>query len=224
MVREEGRVGGRVVTSACHLSPSGGPFYRAAKRSLDLVGSLVGLVALLPILLAVALSVRFASGRPVLYRPWRTGRSGVQFRILKFRTMEVGSDAGASTTSKNDRRVTPIGAILRRSKLDELPQLLNVLLGDMSLVGPRPELSAYTDLYDAREAVILEVKPGITDLSSIRFSELSSLIDDDDPEGSFERRVLPEKNRLRVEYAVTRSFLLDLRIILLTLLRVIFKR
>lgn len=191
--------------------------YEAIKRTSDVLLSLVALVVLSPVLLAIALVVRATSPGPTLYRGLRTGRGDTRFYILKFRSMVVNADKGAGTTSRNDPRITPVGRILRSYKLDELPQLINVFRGEMSFVGPRPELPRYTELYTPQERDILAVRPGITDLASVRFSDLGALIDDANPDTSFETRVLPEKNQLRLEYARNRSLLLDILLIVRTI-------
>ena len=134
--------------------------------------------------------------------------------------MIVGADKGFGTTSKNDPRVTPIGLVLRKSKLDELPQLFNILNGEMSFVGPRPELPRYTDRYKGKERLILSVLPGITDYSSLHFSNLNELIDDRNPDNSFETDILKKKNYLRVKYVENRSFFGDVILIGKTILRV----
>ncbi|MGE0503339.1 MAG: sugar transferase [Rhizobiaceae bacterium] len=204
--------------------PAPRPAYEASKRIFDIVFSLIGIAIALPVLLAIALALRFSSPDPVLYRGVRTGLAGVPFSILKFRTMAVGSDAGAGTTSRNDPRVTRLGRFLRRYKIDELPQLFNVLRGEMSFVGPRPELPRYTALYRGDEKLILTVRPGITDYSSIVFSDLGTLIGDADPDREFETKVLPEKNRLRIRYVRERGFWLDLKLIAATFVRIVRPR
>lgn len=195
---------------------NGAPLYGTIKRAADMFVSGILLVVLSPLMIGLSLAVLASSPGPVFFRGVRTGLNGVPFEILKYRSMKVGSEHGAGTTSRNDHRVTAVGRTLRRYKLDELPQLFNVLVGDMSFVGPRPELPRYTQDYRGEELIILSVRPGITDLASIRFSDLGSLIDDNDPDGSFERNVLPQKNRLRVEYAKNIGLLLDLKILLKT--------
>jgi lipopolysaccharide/colanic/teichoic acid biosynthesis glycosyltransferase len=191
-------------------------FYDAAKRLADFAVAAVGLVALSPLLAVLALAVRVSSPGPILYKGLRAGKGGRPFLIYKFRSMHVDADKGAGTTSRNDPRVTRVGAFLRRFKLDELPQLLNVLKGDMSFVGPRPELLRYTEAYIGREKLILSVRPGITDIASLRFADLGQLIDDADPDASFEARILPEKNRLRLEYVETRGIVTDTTILIRT--------
>lgn len=190
--------------------------YEIVKRATDVVAAVLLLVALAPLLLAIAAVVKCTSRGPVLYFGTRTGLRGRPFSIIKFRSMIVGADRGAGTTSRNDARITAIGKILRRYKLDELPQLFNIVRGDMSFVGPRPELPRYTDLYSEEELAILSVRPGITDLSSLRFSDLGALIDDTDPDSSFETEILPRKNALRLEYVRRRGLLLDLSLVLRT--------
>lgn len=196
------------------------PAYEASKRLLDVIASSVGLIVLFPLLLAIAVLVKLTSPGPVFYRPVRTGRHGVPFRIFKLRSMIVGADAGAGTTSCRDARVTVFGRVIRRWKLDELPQLLNVLVGDMSLVGPRPELPRYTERYTGEERDILTVRPGITDYSSVEFADLNERIGDTDPDGNFETLILPRKNALRLKYVRERSLWVDVKIIARTLVRI----
>jgi lipopolysaccharide/colanic/teichoic acid biosynthesis glycosyltransferase len=192
-------------------------FYDSVKRLADFCVAAVSLVALLPLFAVLALAVRISSPGPILYKGPRAGKGGRPFLIYKFRSMHVGADKGAGTTSRNDPRVTRVGAVLRRFKLDELPQLLNVLKGDMSFVGPRPELLRYTADYCGREKLILSVRPGITDIASLRFADLGELIDDADPDVTFETKILPEKNRLRIEYVETRGLITDMTILVRTI-------
>ncbi len=192
----------------------------AAKRLFDVASSAIALIALSPLLLAIAAGVKLTSPGPVFYRGVRTGRHGKPFRILKFRTMVVdAAESGGPSTGQDDPRVTRFGAFLRRFKLDELPNLFCVLFGQMSIVGPRPEVPQYTSLYQGEEKLILTVRPGITDLSSIRFIDLASHIGAENVDAAFESRVLPIKNRLRVQYVKERSFWIDMKIIASTLLR-----
>jgi len=192
----------------------------AAKRLFDVVASAIALIALSPLLLVVAAGVKLTSPGPVFYRGVRTGRHGKPFRILKFRTMVVdAAEIGGPSTGQDDPRVTRFGAFLRRFKLDELPNLFCVLFGQMSIVGPRPEVPQYTSLYEGEEKLILSVRPGITDLSSIRFIDLASHIGAENVDAAFESRVLPIKNRLRVQYVKERSFWIDMKIIGSTLLK-----
>ncbi len=182
----------------------------------------MGLVLLTPVLAVIAMAVKLTSAGPVFYRGVRVGRGGRRFRIFKFRTMvENAEQLGGTTTGANDSRVTDLGRFLRAHKLDELPQLINVIAGQMSLVGPRPEVPEYADAYSDEERLILSVRPGITDLSSLQFIDLQAHVGTDDPDRVFQEKVLPEKNRLRIEYVKTRSFGKDLHILWLTLMHVL---
>jgi lipopolysaccharide/colanic/teichoic acid biosynthesis glycosyltransferase len=193
-----------------------------AKRLFDLAVAIPSLILLSPLLLAIAAVVKFDSPGPVLYRGVRTGLNGRPFRILKFRTMRPDAErVGGGSTAKDDHRVTRSGRLLRRFKLDELPQLVNVILGEMSLVGPRPELPQYTQEYAGDERLILTVRPGITDYASLEFSQLGDVLGNDDPDGVYETRVKPVKNALRVKYVRERSFLEDVRILVRTFLTVV---
>ena len=194
--------------------------YEISKRFFDFGFALASLILIGPVMIAAAIAIKVSSRGPILYRGLRTGRYGKPFYIIKFRSMVVDADQGFDTTSKNDPRVTSIGRVLRKSKFDELPQLINVLKGEMSFVGPRPELPRYTDQYKGKERLILNVLPGITDYSSLHFSNLNELIDDDDPDDNFETKILNEKNCLRIKYVESRSFIVDMILILKTILRV----
>lgn len=194
--------------------PLSHPIYsKGIKRVLDFVLSLVLLIPGLFVMLPIALSVKLTSRGPVFYRALRGGYHNRPFNILKFRTMVVGADKYSGTTALNDPRVTRVGRVLRRTKLDELPQLFNILLGDMSLIGPRPELLKYTRRYTREQECILWVRPGISDPSSIRLIALDEVVGHDDPEGAYERNILEEKNRMRVAYAQSQSFALDIKLL-----------
>ena len=206
-----------------HRAP--GPRYPAwalaLKRVLDVVLSFAMLALIWPALLLLAVAVRFSGPGPVFYRGVRTGLRGEPFRIFKFRTMVADAEKlGGPTTGTDDPRVTRVGRFLRRTKLDELPQFLNVLSGDMSLVGPRPEVPEYTSRYAGEELLILSVKPGITDYASIEFADLDDLVGRDDPDAYFRQNILPRKNELRVRYAKNWSLAEDMRILGRTLGRV----
>lgn len=192
-----------------------------SKRLFDVVASALGLLLLLPLMLSIATWVRLDSPGPVLFRQTRVGRFGRLFTIHKFRTMRV--EPGAAITVGEDPRITRSGRILRASKLDELPQLWDVLRGAMSLVGPRPELPRYVELYpaDLREQV-LSVRPGITDPASLAFScEAELLATAADPEREYVEVVMPAKLRLSADYAARASLAADLRLIVRTLARVL---
>lgn len=196
-------------------APAGAP--RAA-RILDVTGALFGLVLLLPALLALSALVAICDGRPVFFRQERVGRGGALFRIWKFRTMSRDAERrGPQVTSGGDGRVTRLGAVLRRFKLDELPQLLNVLCGDMSLCGPRPEVPVYVDCERPEWRAVLEVRPGITDLASILYcNEEQTLAGVADPMRYYRETLLPEKLRLNLRYLASRTVWNDLTLILVT--------
>jgi len=193
--------------------------YPAAKRGFDTLIAGAGLVALSPLIAAIAVAVKATSRGPVFYRGSRIGLGGKPFPMLKFRTMVANADAiGGSSSPADDPRITPLGRALRRYKLDELPQLWNVLVGEMSLVGPRPQVAWAVELYAPEERAILGVRPGITDEASLRFSnEAEILKGSKDPDKDYIEKIHPEKMRLSLEYVRTQSFLGDLSIIARTL-------
>jgi lipopolysaccharide/colanic/teichoic acid biosynthesis glycosyltransferase len=189
------------------------------KRIFDAFATLVGLILLSPLFAVTALLVILDSPGPAFFTQERVGRHGVIFRVFKFRTMRVDAEMNGQITVGNDARITRIGHVLRRFKLDELPQLLNVLRGEMSLVGPRPEVPRYVACYskEQREA-ILSVRPGITDWASIKFKEENALLANaSDPERSYVEEILPIKVEYYVRYVTERNFVVDLKIIFLTL-------
>ncbi|WP_457445583.1 sugar transferase [Roseateles sp. P5_E4] len=191
------------------------------KRLFDVVCSALGLLILAPVLLLAAVWIKLDSPGPALFRQTRVGRFGVPFTIHKFRTMRV--EPGAAITVGADPRITRSGQVLRQTKLDELPQLWDVLRGAMSLVGPRPELPRYVEFYpvELRERV-LAVRPGITDPASLAFSrEAELLAAADDPEREYREVVMPAKLRLSADYAASASLATDLRLIFATLARVV---
>ncbi len=193
------------------------------KRAFDVVAAACGLVALSPVLAGLALLVRLTSPGPALYRARRVGRQGQLFTMYKFRSMVANAERlGAGITACDDGRITPIGRVLRRTKLDELPQLINVLTGDMSLVGPRPEDPRYVALYTPDERRILNLRPGITSRASIRFRHEERLLSADRVEEIYRTQVMAQKLALDLEYLDRQSLWLDLSILcetLLTLLR-----
>ena len=186
----------------------------ALKRAFDVAVASAGLAVLWPVLVGTAVLVRVDSPGPVLYLGVRTGRGGKPFRIFKFRTMRVDAERFGTTTEIDDPRITRVGRVLRKYKLDELPQLLNVLRGEMSIVGPRPEVEEHTAEYTEEEQQILTVRPGITDFASIRFVDMAQELGTVDPHRVYLERVRAEKNKLRLEYVRRRSMLVDLGIIL----------
>jgi lipopolysaccharide/colanic/teichoic acid biosynthesis glycosyltransferase len=191
----------------------------ASKRAVDVALSAVGLVVLSPVLLAAAVAVRATSPGPALFRQTRVGRGFRPFRIFKLRTMVVGAERqGGALSVGEDPRITAVGRLLRRYKLDELPQLLNVLLGDMSLVGPRPEVPEFVERYRDTYARVLRVRPGITDLASLKYRDESALLAGAaDPAVEYVNVILPDKLRLAEEYVRSSSLRLDLSILLRTL-------
>jgi lipopolysaccharide/colanic/teichoic acid biosynthesis glycosyltransferase len=195
--------------------------YPPSKRLLDIVASAAGLLLLSPLLAAAAIAVRLDSPGPSLFRHERVGRNGRRFHVLKFRSMTHRSK-GAEVTAAGDWRITRVGRILRKTKLDELPQLLNVLVGEMSLVGPRPEVQRYVDLFPAEYAEILRVRPGITDLAAIEYRDEERLLAASaDPESEYRSVVLPAKIALYRKYLAERSFATDLRILARTIAAVL---
>jgi lipopolysaccharide/colanic/teichoic acid biosynthesis glycosyltransferase len=189
------------------------------KRLFDVVASFLGLVLLAPVLALVILLIKLDNPGPVFYRGLRAGLHGKPFRIFKFRTMVVNADKiGGPSSSADDPRITRVGRFLRRYKLDELPQLLNVFIGEMSFVGPRPEVIEEVLLYTDQEKRLLDVRPGITDWASIRFrNEGEILRGSSDPHEAYRVKIRPEKIRLGLEYVENRSFLTDCRILVRTL-------
>lgn len=191
------------------------------KRAFDITVSLVGLIAFCPLFLLAAMLITLTSPGPILFRQERIGRGFSRFKILKFRTMvRDAAKLGGQLTVGKDPRITPIGHILRRTKLDELPQLVNVLKGDMSFVGPRPEVSRYVEMFRVDYEKILSVRPGITDLASIKYRHESDVLGQStDPEATYLAEIMPDKIALSKEYVSRSSFWLDLRLIFQTLLR-----
>jgi len=187
------------------------------KRLFDVAVSASALLLLSPLFAALVLAIAIDSGRPVFFTQERVGRHFRRFRLWKFRTMTAGA-AGPPITIRGDRRITRAGRFLRAGKLDELPQLWNVLRGEMSLVGPRPELPGYVEMFRERYASVLELRPGMTDIASIRYrDEERALAAAADPLAEYAERVLPDKIALADQYARTRSFIGDLAILLRTL-------
>jgi lipopolysaccharide/colanic/teichoic acid biosynthesis glycosyltransferase len=192
------------------------------KRIFDIIAAAAGLMLLSPLLLGIAWRIHREDGGPVFYRGERVGLGGKTFRIFKFRTMVVNAERlGGPSTPDNDPRLTRLGRQLRKYKLDELPQLLNVFLGEMSLVGPRPEVKRYTDMFSPDEQAILRVRPGITDWASIwNPDEGSILAGAEDPEQAYLELIRPTKLKLQLAYAKEQRLLTDLKIILVTLLAI----
>ncbi len=177
-------------------------YNRIFKRCLDLIIALIAIIMLSPIILIFSLAVLIDDGFPVFYTPLRGGYKGKPFKILKYRTMVRDADKiGGGTTALNDPRITKVGSFLRKVKADEIVQIFNVLIGTMSFVGPRPELLQYTEQYTEDESVILKVRPGITDYSSLEFINLDEIVGDENADEMYEKYVLKRKNQLRIKYA-----------------------
>ena len=195
------------------------------KRLFDFFGSLCGLIVLLPFLLLIALCIKFDSKGPVFFRQLRVGLNGNLFRIHKFRTMMVNSESSGSLTVGNDTRITKSGQFLRKSKLDELPQLLDIVLGKMSLVGPRPEVKEFIDEYPEKvRKEVLSVRPGITDLASIEMIDENEIIARyDNPRQAYIEIILPIKQKYYVDYVQSQSLWLDIKIIFMTFKKIIFR-
>jgi len=193
------------------------------KRLFDIIFSLIGLVFLAPFLILITIIIKADSKGPVFYIQKRVGKGNKDFRLFKFRSMRIDSDiSGLLTVGNKDPRITSSGYYLRKYKLDEIPQLYNVLKGEMSFVGPRPEVRKYVELYNEYQMKVLEVKPGITDLASIKYrNENELLADSDDPEGLYTNEIMPDKIEINLEYISDRSLLKDIRIIIKTLKAVI---
>jgi len=193
------------------------------KRIFDVIISLIGLILLLPLFFIIALLIKLDSEGPVFYRGERVGRFGKKFRIFKFRTMVKNAEKlGGPSTSADDPRLTKFGKFLKKYQLDELPQLINVIKGEMSLVGPRPEVKMYVDMMsNEKRKTILSIKPGMTDLASLwNFHESDVLKGSPDPEKTYQEEIRPKKIQLQLEYVKNRSFWLDLKIILKTILKI----
>lgn len=201
-----------------------GIYNRVVKRILDFILALILFVVTLPIMLVISALIVADSGFPVFYRADRGGYRQRSFRIFKFRTMVQNADKiGGGTTALNDSRITRAGAFLRKTKLDEFANLLSILAGNMSFIGPRPELLRYTSQYKGTEMLIHQVRPGITDYSSIEFINLDEIVGGSNADEMYEKYVLPKKNKLRVKYAATVSFGTDCRLFFLTVGKVLEK-
>ena len=200
-----------------------GVYNRYVKRVIDFVAALFLLILSSPLFLIISLIIIIDTGFPVFYKPLRAGYKNKPFHIYKFRTMVKDADKGDGTTALNDPRITRSGKILRKLKLDEIPQFINVLNGTMSFIGPRPELLRYTEQYIDEEKLILEVRPGITDFSSIEFINLDEIVGEENPDEMYEKYVLKKKNELRVKYAKEVSAKTDAMLFINTFLQVLKK-
>lgn len=196
------------------------------KRALDIIVSVVTLVILSPLFLCISLAILVTMGWPIFFRQTRIGKNSKAFKIVKFRTMVKKADKlGLPITTGGDPRITPVGRFLRSTKLDELPQFLNVLWGQMSLVGPRPEVPRYVRMYSRKQMRVLSVKPGLTDPATIAFrNEESILARYDDPEKAYVEEIMPEKLRLNLAYIERASFFGDVTLLFRTFVRLFDRR
>ena len=183
------------------------------KRIFDIVASGIGLILLSPLFVILAIWIKCDSIGPVFYKQVRVGRNNMDFQLFKFRSMRVGSDKkGLITVGGHDPRITRSGYYIRKYKLDEFPQLINVFKGDMSLVGPRPEVRKYVDMYTEEQMHVLDVRPGITDLASIRYRNENELLERvNDPDKYYVEVIMPDKLRINLEYVARHSYTFDIR-------------
>ena len=197
--------------------------YLITKRLFDLFFSTLAMIVLSPVLIVIAVLIKLESAGPALYKGTRVGLNGTLFKMNKFRTMVINADKiGGSSTPEDDPRITKIGRLLRRYKLDELPQLSNVFKGEMSFVGPRPQVKWAVDLYSEEERKVLTVKPGITDYASVKFpNEGEILKGSTDPDKDYMEKIHPEKMRLSLEYVRSRSMWVDIKVIVDTLAAIV---
>ena len=192
------------------------------KRIFDIILSLFGLIILLPFMLIIATLIKLDSKGSVFFKQIRVTKNEREFKIFKYRTMKVGSDKYSQITVGKDNRITKIGSFLRKYKLDEIPQLINVLIGDMSLVGPRPEVPKYIALYTEEQREILKVRAGITDYASIEFSNENDILANEvDPEKAYIEKIMPRKIELNKKYLSEISVMTDIKIILLTIRKIL---
>lgn len=193
------------------------------KRTFDIIASGCGLIILSPLLLIIAIWIKCDSPGPIFYRQVRVGKNNKDFRIYKFRSMKNGADkAGLITVGGRDSRVTRSGYYIRKYKLDELAQLINVFIGDMSLVGPRPEVRKYVDMYTPEQMHVLDVRPGVTDLASIRYRNENELLEKaDNPDKYYTEVIMQDKLRINLEYVQNHTFLYDIKLIFVTFIVII---
>jgi lipopolysaccharide/colanic/teichoic acid biosynthesis glycosyltransferase len=193
------------------------------KRLVDLIFSFIGIVVLIPFFLLIAILIVLDSKGGVFYKQVRVGINGADFKLFKFRSMRTDADKkGLLTVGGRDSRITKMGYYIRKYKIDELPQLINVFIGDMSLVGPRPEVRRYTDLYTGEQKKVLTVKPGITDYASIEYSNENEILGKaENPEKVYIEEIMPAKLNLNLKYIKEQSFLTDIKIIVKTILKIL---
>lgn len=198
------------------------PYVMIAKRIFDIFFSLTGILILLPLFIIISIAIRLDSKGGIIYSQTRVGRNKSNFKLFKFRTMYHEAEKGGMLTIGRDSRITKIGFWLRKYKIDELPQLFNVLKGDMSFVGPRPEVCKYVDLYDISQQRILSVKPGLTDWASINYIDENQLLASaENPELYYIKHIIPHKITLNIKYIDHHNLWIDMKIILLTIKNIV---
>ena len=201
-----------------------GIYNRVLKRIIGFSLAIVLLIVLFPVYFLIALAIVIETGLPVFYKADRGGYLGQPFKIYKFRSMVNNADQiGGGTTALHDSRITKVGLFLRKTKLDEIAQFINIIKGEMCFIGPRPELLKYTSQYTGDETYILEVRPGITDYSSLEFINLDEIVGEGNADEMYEKYVLKRKNQLRIQYAVTVSFYTDSKLFIMTVVKTIEK-
>nr|WP_286426797.1 sugar transferase [Myroides marinus] len=195
------------------------------KRLFDIISSGIGLIFLSPIFLFLAIWIKIDSQGPIFYKQVRVGKDGKDFKIFKFRSMRQGSDKkGLITVGGRDPRVTKSGYYIRKYKLDEFPQLINVFVGDMSVVGPRPEVRKYVELYNKEQLRVLSVRPGITDIASIKYRNENELLEKaEDPDKTYIEVIMPDKLKYNLEYIDKASFVYDIKLIFMTFKEIVTK-
>lgn len=195
------------------------------KRIFDIIVSLIGIIILSPLLIIISLKIKLHDGGPVYYKAKRVGKNSKLFLMYKFRSMVLDADKiGASSTTLNDPRITPVGQFIRKYKIDEIPQLYNVLYGHMSIVGPRPQIEWAVKLYTETEKKVLSVRPGITDYASLKFSNEAEILEGSlDPDKTYMELIHPQKMLLSLEYIKNQSFITDLTIIIKTITKILYK-
>jgi lipopolysaccharide/colanic/teichoic acid biosynthesis glycosyltransferase len=193
------------------------------KRFFDIIFSCAGLIFFSPVVIVITCLIKLEDGGPIFYAGSRVGKNRLMFKMLKFRTMVTNADKiGGPSTSNDDPRITRVGKLIRKFKLDEIPQLINVLKGEMSFVGPRPEVAYYVNMFSSKEMKILSIRPGITDWASIWNSDEGSVLaGSSDPEKTYMEKIRPEKIRLQLDYVGRRSLWVDFKIIIRTIMKII---
>ncbi|MDD2961548.1 MAG: sugar transferase [Muribaculaceae bacterium] len=190
------------------------------KRAFDILASGIGLILLSPILFFISIWIKLDSKGPVFYKQVRVGKGNKDFKIFKFRSMRIGADKGSLITiGGHDSRITRSGYFIRKYKIDELPQLINVFIGDMSLVGPRPEVRRYVDLYNEVQQKVLTVRPGITDVASIKYRNENEILGGvSNPDDYYVKIIMPDKLSMNINYIANRTFMKDIKLIFFTVL------